>query len=715
MASVKTNVIRSQKSYFDVLGLCCSSEVSLIEKILKPLEGVENVSVIVPSKTVIVVHDNHFISQLQIVKLLNQARLEANVRVFGEEKNGKHWPSPYTLASGCLLLLSLFKYLFAPLYWLALGAAVVGLLPIILKSIASIRSLSLDINILILITVGGTIAMRDYTEAASIVFLFTIAEWLESRASHKAATVMSSLMSMAPQKAVLAENGLIMNVEDVQVSMIVAVKAGEVIPIDGIVVEGQCEVDERSLTGESVPVVKQIQSRVWAGTINLNGYISVETTNLADDSAVARMAKLVEEAQHNKSKIQRIIDNCSKFYTPVIPTAFKVHDRKWWYSTALVILVTACPCALILSTPVATFCALTKAAASGILVKGGDYLESLAKIKIVAFDKTGTITRGEFTVTEFRSIDPDFSSNTLLYWISSIESKSSHPMADALVGYSRLNGVEPKPENVKEFQIFPGEGIYGKIDDKNICIGNKRLATRAGYVTGPMGEGIKDGLTVGYVVMEGKVVGIFNLSDTCRTGVAQAINELKSLGIKTAMLTGDSHAAALHVHDQLEQAIELVHSELLPEEKVRIIKELKKTGPTAMVGDGMNDAPALATADVGISMGISGSAVATETGHVTLMSNDIRKVPQAIRLAHRMRQKIIENIGLSIITKAAPVGLAISGHPLVWVAVLSDVGTCLLVIFNSMLLLRGTETPKSKCCQSEQGSDPTREALLLHV
>ncbi|XP_077238529.1 putative inactive cadmium/zinc-transporting ATPase HMA3 isoform X1 [Tasmannia lanceolata] len=715
MDGVKTNVNRFQKSYFDVLGLCCSSEVSLIEKILKPLEGIEKVSVIVPSRTVIVVHDSLLISQLQIVKLLNQARLEANVRVFGEEKNGKYWPSPYTLASGCLLLLSFFKYLFHPLHWLALGAAAVGLPPIILRSIASIRSLSLDINILMLIAVGGTIAMGDYTEAGSIVFLFTIAEWLESRASHKATTVMSSLMSMAPQKAVLAENGLIVAVEDVKVSTILAVKAGEVIPIDGIVVEGESEVDERSLTGESVPVAKQIQSLVWAGTINLNGYISVETTSLAEDSAVARMLKLVEEAQQNKSKTQRIIDKCAQFYTPaivlisagiaVIPTALRVHDRKRWYSTALVLLVTACPCALILSTPVATFCALAKAAASGLLVKGGDYLEVLAKIKTVAFDKTGTITTGEFTVTEFQSIHPDFSSNTLLYWISSIESKSSHPMASALVDYSRSNGVEPKPENVKEFQIFQGQGIYGKIDDKDIYIGNKRLVTRAGCITGPTGEGIKNGLTVGYVVLEGRVVGIFNLSDTCRTGVAQAINELKSLGIKTAMLTGDSHAAALSVHDQLEQAIELVHSELLPEEKVRIIKELKKTGPTAMVGDGMNDAPALAAADIGISMGISGSAVATETGHVTLMSNDIRKVPQAIRLAGRTHQKIIENIGLSIITKAVPVGLAISGHPLVWLAVLSDVGTCLLVIFNSMLLLRGTKTPpRTKCCESENGS-----------
>ncbi|XP_077238530.1 putative inactive cadmium/zinc-transporting ATPase HMA3 isoform X2 [Tasmannia lanceolata] len=640
MDGVKTNVNRFQKSYFDVLGLCCSSEVSLIEKILKPLEGIEKVSVIVPSRTVIVVHDSLLISQLQIVKLLNQARLEANVRVFGEEKNGKYWPSPYTLASGCLLLLSFFKYLFHPLHWLALGAAAVGLPPIILRSIASIRSLSLDINILMLIAVGGTIAMGDYTEAGSIVFLFTIAEWLESRASHKATTVMSSLMSMAPQKAVLAENGLIVAVEDVKVSTILAVKAGEVIPIDGIVVEGESEVDERSLTGESVPVAKQIQSLVWAGTINLNGYISVETTSLAEDSAVARMLKLVEEAQQNKSKTQRIIDKCAQFYTPaivlisagiaVIPTALRVHDRKRWYSTALVLLVTACPCALILSTPVATFCALAKAAASGLLVKGGDYLEVLAKIKTVAFDKTGTITTGEFTVTEFQSIHPDFSSNTLLYWISSIESKSSHPMASALVDYSRSNGVEPKPENVKEFQIFQGQGIYGKIDDKDIYIGNKRLVTRAGCITGPTGEGIKNGLTVGYVVLEGRVVGIFNLSDTCRTGVAQAINELKSLGIKTAMLTGDSHAAALSVHDQ---------------------------------------------------------------------------VPQAIRLAGRTHQKIIENIGLSIITKAVPVGLAISGHPLVWLAVLSDVGTCLLVIFNSMLLLRGTKTPpRTKCCESENGS-----------
>ncbi|XP_058068305.1 cadmium/zinc-transporting ATPase HMA3 isoform X2 [Magnolia sinica] len=716
MASTdKSKAVKFQKSYFDVLGICCSSEVPLIEKILQPLEGIEKVSVIVPTRTVIVVHDNLLISQIQIVKALNQARLEANIRVYGQERNGKNWPSPYTVACGILLVISFFKFFFRPLLWFAVGATAVGLPPILLRSVAALRRFTLDINILVLIAVGGTIALGDYWEAGSIVFLFTIAEWLESRASHKATAVMSSLMSMAPQKAILAENGQVVDAKDVKVNTILAVKAGDVIPIDGIVVKGKSEVDERTLTGESLPVAKQVQSSVWAGTINLNGYISVKTTALAEDSAVARMAKLVEEAQHNKSKTQRLIDTCAKYYTPgvvlislafaVVPAALRVHDLRHWFRLGLVLLVSACPCALILSTPVATFCSLTKAATMGLLIKGGDYLESLAKIKIVAFDKTGTITRGEFTITEFRSVCDDISMDTLLYWISSIESKSGHPMAAALVDYSRLNGVEPQPEDVKEFQILPGEGIYGEIDGKSIYVGNKRIAIRAGCEQVPSLEEAKEGSTVGYVFLGSMAVGIFSLSDTCRSGVAEAIDELKSMGITTAMLTGDSRAAALHVQEQLNHAIGAVHAELLPEEKVKIIKELKNDGPTAMVGDGMNDAPALATADIGISMGISGSTVATETGHITLMSNDIRKIPQSILLARITRRKIIENVGLSIFTKIAILVLAFMGHPLLWAAVLADVGTCLLVIFNSMLLLRGTTVPKQRSSKSSHTSD----------
>eukprot|EP00268_Persea_americana_P034199 TRINITY_DN33851_c0_g1_i1.p1 TRINITY_DN33851_c0_g1~~TRINITY_DN33851_c0_g1_i1.p1 ORF type:complete len:1009 (-),score=97.05 TRINITY_DN33851_c0_g1_i1:276-3302(-) len=708
MASDKTKAMKFQKSYFDVLGLCCSSEVPLIERILSPLEGIEKVSVIVPTRTVIVVHDNLLISQIQIVKALNQARLEANVRVFGEKKGRRMWPSPYTVASGVLLLLSSFKFLYHPLNWLALGGAVVGLPPILMRSIAAVRRFTLDINLLMLIAVGGSIAMRDYWEAAFVVFLFTIAEWLESRASYKATAVMSMLMNMAPQTAILAENGQVVDAGDVKVNTIIAVKAGEVIPIDGIVVEGKSEVDERTLTGESFPVAKQIQSTVWAGTINLNGYLGVKTTALAEDSAVARMAKLVEEAQHNKSRTQRLIDKCAKYYTPavilistgiaVVPTAMRVHDVKHWYRLALVVLVSACPCALVLSTPVATYCALTKAASVGLLIKGGDFLESLANIKIIAFDKTGTITRGEFTLIEFRSLSDGITIPTLLYWVSSIEIKSSHPMAAALVDYAHSNDVEPKPENVREFQILPGEGIYGEIDGKSIYIGNKRIAARAGCETVPSLEGKKEGVTAGYIFSGATPIGIFSLSDTCRTGVPEAINELKELGLKTAMLTGDNRGAAMHIQDQLGHAIGIVHAELLPEEKMTIIRQLKKEGSTAMVGDGMNDAPALATADVGISMGVAGSAVATETGHITLMSNDIRRIPQAIRLSRTTRRKIIENVALSVTTKAAILGLAFSGHPLLWAAILADVGTCLLVIFNCMFLLWGTNSKSPPAC-----------------
>ncbi|GMH13611.1 hypothetical protein Nepgr_015452 [Nepenthes gracilis] len=690
-----------QESHFNVMGLCCSSEVPLIEKLLKPLEGVQEVSIIVPTKTVIVVHDISHISQLQILKVLNQARLEANVRVKGEPITyGKKWPSPHVIVCGLLLMLSFLKYVYHPFQWLSLAAVAVGAWPILLRAVAAIRNFTVDVSLLISITVVGTIALKDYLEAGSIVFLFTIAEWLESRASHKATAAMSLLMSLAPGKAVIAETGESVNVEDVKLNTILAVKAGDIIPIDGVVIDGNCEVDEKTLTGESFPVAKSKDSVVWAGTINLNGYISVKTTALSEDCVVAKMAKLVEEAQNRKTKTQRFIDTCAKYYTPTVvilaaalaavPAALRVDNVKHWFHLSLVVLVSGCPCGLILSTPVAAFCALSKAATSGLLIKGGDYLELLAKIKVVAFDKTGTITSGDFTLTDFQSLSHDISINTLLYWVSSIESKSSHPIGSALVDYGRSLSIEPKPEEVEEFENFPGEGICGKIDRRHIYIGNPRIGQRSGCVVDQNVEGNTEweGKTLGYIYDGAGLIGVFRLSDSCRSGAKEAIRELKSMGIRTAMLTGDSHAAAVHAQEQLGGSMDEIHAELLPEEKARIIQDYKNIiGPTAMIGDGVNDAPALATADVGISMGISGSSLAKETGHVVLMSTDIRKIPRAIQLAKRSFRKVVENVIISIAIKAGVIVLAISGHPLIWLAVLADIATCLLVIFNSMLLL----------------------------
>ncbi|KAL0338773.1 UNVERIFIED_CONTAM: Cadmium/zinc-transporting ATPase HMA2 [Sesamum angustifolium] len=599
MEAIDKNVGKKfQKSYFDVLGLCCSSEIPLIERILSPLDGIKDFSVIVPTKTVIVVHDSLLISQIQIVKALNRARLEANVRVQSEPNYKNKWPRPYVVISGALLLLSFLKYVYSPLGWLAIGAVAVGVLPILSKAVLAIRNRTLDINVLVVIAVSGSIALHDYWEAGTMVFLFTIAQWLESRASHKATAVMSSLVNVVPQRAVLADTGEEINADEVELNTVLAVKAGEVIPIDGIVVDGSCEVDDKFLTGESFPVAKEKDSLVWAGTVNLNGYITVKTTAVAEDSVLARMAKLVEDAQNKKSRTQRFMDKCAKYYTPailaiaaflaIVPVAFRVKSKKEWYHLALVVLVSGCPCALCLSTPVAMFCALSKAARLGVLFKGAEHLESLACIKIMAFDKTGTITRAEFLVSDFISLQDNVSLERVLYWISSIESKSSHPMAAALIDFARAHAIEPEPEKVEKFQIFPGEGVYGRIEDKDIYIGNWKVASRAGCTSVPKLEGYDiEGKSVGYIFLGSSPAGIFCLSDACRTGAKEALEELKSMGIKTVMLTGDSYTAAKHAQSQ----------------------------------------PVI---------------------------------------------------------------------PLVWAAVLTDAGTCLLVIFNSMLLLQGTPTQAEK-------------------
>ncbi|KAI3709055.1 hypothetical protein L2E82_38778 [Cichorium intybus] len=512
-------------------------------------------------------------------KALNKARLEANVRMKGDQNYGNKWPSPYAVVCGVLLLLSFLKYVYSPFKWLALGAVAVGIVPLTLKAIASLRIFRFDINVLMLI--AGT-----------------------------ATAVMSSLMNIAPQTAVLADTGEEVNASEVKVNTRLAVKAGTMIPIDGVVVEGKCEVDEKTLTGESFPVCKQLDSIVWAGTLNLTGYISVKTTVVAEACVVAKMAKLVEEAQNNKSKTQRYVDEFAKYYTPAvcvvaaclaaIPAAMQAHNLDKWYHLALVVLVSACPCALILSTPIAAYCALSKAAKSGLLVKGAEYLEILSAVKFICFDKTGTITRGEFSVSSFQ---PLINNDNLLYWVSSIECKSSHPMAEALVNYAQSHSVKPQPNNVGEFKDFPGEGIYGKIDGNDVYIGNQKIAVRAGC-SQVSSESDNQGRSTGYIFLGSSLAGIFSLSDSCRIGVRKALEELKSMGIKTAMLTGDCQEAADYAQNQ-----------------------------------------------------------------------------------------------------AGVISLAIAGHPLVWAAVLADMGTCLLVIFNSMLLLRGVSSKtmenQSSCLRND--------------
>ncbi|KAJ1288682.1 hypothetical protein BS78_02G106600 [Paspalum vaginatum] len=692
-----------EKTYLDVLGVCCSAEVALVERLLAPIDGVRAVTVVVPSRTVIVQHDPAAVSQSHIVKALNRAGLEASVRAYGSSGVVGRWPSAYILGSGALLLASLFAPLLPALRWLALAAACAGAPPLLRRAAAAAGRLALDVNLLMLVAVAGAAALGDFAEAAAIVFLFTTAEWLETLACARAGAGMASLMGMVPPRAVLADTGEVVSVRDVEVGAVVAVRAGEVVPVDGVVVGGQSEVDESSLTGESMPVPKQPHSEVWAGTMNLDGYIAVRTTALAENSTVAKMERLVEEAQNSRSKTQRLIDSCAKYYTPAVvvlagsvallPLLLGAGELKPWLQLALVLLVSACPCALVLSTPVATFCAMLRAARMGVLIKGGDILESLGDIRVAAFDKTGTITKGEFSIHEFHVVGDKVHITQLLYWVSSIESKSSHPMATALVDYSRSKSIQPKPETVTEFRIYPGEGIFGEIHGRRIFIGNRRILARSSCCAVPdMGD--HRGASIGYVVCDGDLVGAFSLSDDCRTGAAEAIRELRSMGIRTVMLTGDSRAAAARAQEQLGGgALEELHAELLPSDKVALVGSLKaRAGTTLMVGDGMNDAPALAAADVGVSMGLSGSAAAMETSHATLMSSDVLRVPAAVGLGRRARRTIAVNVSVSVGAKAAVLALAAAWRPVLWAAVLADVGTCLLVVLHSMMLLREPAT-----------------------
>lgn len=701
------------KTTFNVLGICCPSEVSLIERLLQPLSGVERVSINVPSKTVTVLHDPSLIQPAQIVRALNQARLDASVRVVGQLKSGRKWPSPYTLASGFCLVIALFHYLYHPLRWVALGAIAVGILPIMQRSFLAIRNFMLDINVLMLIAVVGTIGLGDYLEGGTIVFLFTLAEWLESRSSDKARAEISSVMNLASQTAVLEESGEKIPVKDVAINTVLSVKAGEVVPLDGIVMSGSSSVDESILTGESLPVEKDVGANVWAGTMNLTGYLSVKTVALAEESTMARMAKLVEEAQSQRSSTEEFVQKFAKYYTPVIVLAAiamtlaplidrSLGFRKWAYK-ALVVLVTACPCALVISTPVATACGLAYAAKTGLLIKGGRYLEALGKLKAIAFDKTGTLTEGIFRVLDVKFVESEtMDEQKWISWIASLESRSSHPMSVAIVSYCRQKGLEPSAE-VKDFDILEGEGICGVVDNHKIYIGNVRLSNRLGWT-----EYVPDtwdirGATIGYFGTEENFVGAFSVADNSRPEAAEAIDKLKKLGIQLAMLTGDTAASAAAIETEVGQI--QVYSQLLPEDKVRIIRDLKQVGKTAMIGDGINDAPALAAADIGIAMGVAGSAVAMETSDIALMSNDIRKIAGAVKIGRRTLRKIYINVAISIVTKIVIFALTAVGLVYLWIAVLTDVGTGMLVTFNSMLLLKGAKRYRHGVCNHQDCDD----------
>jgi Cd2+/Zn2+-exporting ATPase len=569
------------------------------------------------------------------------------------------------------------------------------------RALHAARSLALDINVLMLVAVAGAVALRQWSEGASVIFLFALAQLLEARAMERARTSIRALMDLTPVDALVRRNGgeIRVNVDELHVGELLIVKPGEKIPLDGRVTAGRTFVNQAPVTGESLPAEKGPGDEVFAGTINGRGAIEIAVERLRADSTVARIIHLVERAQAQRAPSQTFVERFARIYTPAVlilaavvaigpPLLFAGAWTTWIYR-ALVLLVISCPCALVISTPVSVVSALSAAARKGVLIKGGAHLEGLAAVRCVAFDKTGTLTRGALKVVDVRPVD-GASADDLLRVAASIESRSEHPIGRAILAHAELESVAL--DQVTGYESLPGLGAQALIGEASAVLGSHRLLEERGVCSDALHDTIdaqpQDGRTTVLVADKGRPLGLIAVADEIRESARDAVEMLRAHGIQhVALLTGDQPAAAESLARTV--GVDQVRAGLLPEDKVRVVAELRQRfGALAMVGDGVNDAPALAAADVGIAMGVAGTDAALETADVALMSDELLRIPYAVRLSRAALKNIRANIAFSIALKAAFLVMAIFGVATLWMAVVADSGASLIVVANALRLLR---------------------------
>ena len=578
------------------------------------------------------------------------------------------------------------------------------------RALRSLRARALDINVLMIIAVAGAVILGEFVEAASVLWLFNVAEALEARSLKRARHAIRSLMALAPATALVRRHGLEATVPigEVVPGDVVVVRPGERVPVDGVVIAGDSTLDQSPVTGESWPVEKTEGDEVFAGSINGAGALDVAVHRRAADSTLARIIHMVEEAQSRRAPVQTFVDRFARRYTPAVallalvvaivpplvlggPAGFEGWSREAgvWTYRALALLVVACPCALVISTPVAVVSALTAAARAGVLIKGGAALERLGAIRCVALDKTGTLTRGRVTVTDIFGVD-GVSSHGVLSVAAALESRSEHPIGRAIVEEARGAGLHVAPG--VGFRAFPGLGAEATVAEALAVVGSHRMFEERQLCTPSLhaqldrleGRGSMPVL-VGH---DGAALGVIGLTDGIRDGGRSAVTALRAEGVdRVVLLTGDTrgNADAMLTAAGLDEA----HAGLMPADKVRWVETLRERhGAVAMVGDGVNDAPALAAADVGVAMGVAGTGVALETADVALMADDLGKLPYALRLGRATRWNIRANVSLALGLKLAFVALAAFGLATLWMAILADTGASLLVTANSLRLLR---------------------------
>lgn len=569
------------------------------------------------------------------------------------------------------------------------------------KAARAVLGRRLDMNVLMTIAVVGAIPIGEWAEAAAVAFLFALAQLLETSSLDRARQAVRRLLDVTPPEATVRRNGEEARVPVVAVNPgeVILVRPGERVPLDGILRAGTSGVNQAPITGESMPVEKTPGAQVFAGSINGEGALEVEVTHRAQETMLARIIALVEEAQAQKAPSQAFVERFAAIYTPAVIAGavliatlppFLLGQPAWpWIYRALVLLVIACPCALVISTPVAVVCGLARAARAGVLIKGGRYLEALGQLKALAFDKTGTLTRGSPEVVEVRPLNGT-DSREVLCLAAAVEAQSEHPLAAAILRAARVEGITWP--DATGFTAVTGRGAYAEVNGHRYHLGSHRYAEELGVCNGDIEKHLQmleaGGQTPAILSDGSRVLGILGLADQIRDAAPDTLAGLRRLGISPLiMLTGDVRGTADAISRRA--GVDEVRAELLPDQKVAAIRELVRVyGSVGMVGDGINDAPALAAASVGIAMGAAGTDAAIETADVALMSDDLRQLPFAVTLGRRALRIIRVNIGLSLVTKAAFVLLAVLGQATLWMAVAADMGTSLVVIFNGMRLLR---------------------------
>ena len=567
------------------------------------------------------------------------------------------------------------------------------------KGFAALIKGRLNINALMTVAVTGAFLIGQWPEAAMVMALYAIAELIEARAVDRARNAIKSLLDLTPDTADVRQSDggwAKVAAAEVPLNAIVRVKPGERIPLDGTVASGTSAVNQAPVTGESIPVDKAQGDLVFAGTINETGTLEVTVTAEASNTTLARIIHSVEQAQGSRAPTQQFVDRFAAIYTPAVfamallvavlaPMFMGLTWMEALYK-ALVLLVIACPCALVIATPVTVVSGLASAARRGILIKGGVYLEDAHKLKAIALDKTGTITEGKPKLVAQHVLTTSLPETLILGWAADLAGQSDHPVSKAIA-----QGLEAGRGSVSDFKALAGRGVEAELEGQRLILGNHRLIEERGLCTPAIEAQLKaqeaQGRTVTLLANASEVLAIFAVADTIKDSSREAIAQMHALGVASVMLTGDNKSTAETIASQA--GIDKAQGNLLPEDKLAAIEQMQaQYGPTAMTGDGINDAPALARANIGIAMGAAGTDTAMEAADIVIMNDDLRRIPEVIRLSRRTRSILLQNIALALGIKAVFLVLAVLGNASMWMAVFADMGASLLVVANGLRLLR---------------------------